>query len=230
MFRLSNLLSSVVENRPARELDGSIAIWNFTNRCNLSCLHCYSKAEINSIDILSTKTVLDTLPKLKDNGVKFIIFSGGEPLIREDIFDIANSAKKLGIITYLSTNGLYVKKSNAQKILDTFNYIGISIDGSEETHDYFRGLKGSFKESLKSVELLNSFNQTKVGIRFTITKDTLKDLAFIFELAESKNIPKIYISHLVYSGRGLDNLKMDITKSQREEAVDFIIGQGILLL
>jgi len=226
MFRLSNLLNSVVEGKPQRELNGSIAIWNFTNRCNLSCLHCYSKAGLDEKDTLSTDIVMQTLPKLKENGVKFIIFSGGEPLTRKDIYDIANKAKELGIVTYLSTNGLYIGKNNAKKILDTFNYIGISIDGSEETHDYFRGLKGSFRESLKAVELLNSYNQTKVGIRFTITKDTIKDLPFIFELAENKKIPKIYISHLVYSGRGLDNLKMDISKEERKKAVDFIIEKA----
>jgi len=226
MFRLSNLLHTVVENKPQRELNGSIAIWNFTNRCNLSCLHCYSKSGLDEKDTLTTEIILDTLPKLKANGVKFIIFSGGEPLTRKDIYDIANAAKEQGIITYLSTNGLYIGQNNAKKILDTFNYVGISIDGSEDTHDYFRGLKGSFKESLKAVELLNSFNQTKVGIRFTLTKDTLKDLPFIFELAEEKKIPKVYISHLVYSGRGLDNLKMDITKEQRREAVEFILDKA----
>jgi len=226
MFRLSNLLSSVVEGKPSRQLDGSIVIWNFTNRCNLNCLHCYSKASLDAKDTLSTKLIMETLPKLKDAGVKFIIFSGGEPLTRGDIFDIANRAKELGIITYLSTNGLYVKKSNALKILQTFNYVGISIDGSQETHDYFRGLKGSFAESMKAVDLLNSYNLQKVGIRFTITKDTYKDLEFIFDLAQTHNIPKIYISHLVYSGRGLDNLKMDITKAQRVKAVNFIIDKA----
>ena len=180
MFRLSNLLKSVLEQKSARVLDGSIAIWNFTNRCNLSCLHCYSKADLDAVDSLSTDKIMETLPKLKANGVKFIIFSGGEPLTRKDIFDIASKCRELGIITYLSTNGLYIKKSNAQKILDTFNYIGISIDGSEEVHDKFRGLKGSFVESMKAVDLLNSYNQTKVGIRFTITKDTYDDLEFIF--------------------------------------------------
>jgi radical SAM protein with 4Fe4S-binding SPASM domain len=227
MFRLSNLISSTLEQKPSRVLNGSIAIWNFTNRCNLNCLHCYSKATLDSKDTLTTKDILDTLPKLKSNGIKFIIFSGGEPLTRSDIYDIAKACKDIGIITYLSTNGLYVKNSNAQKILDTFDYVGISIDGSEETHDYFRGLKGSFKESMKAVNLLNSFNKKKVGIRFTITKDTLKDLQFIFELAQNNNIPKVYISHLVYSGRGLDNLKMDITKEQRREAVKFIIKKAL---
>jgi radical SAM protein with 4Fe4S-binding SPASM domain len=74
--------------------------------------------------------------------------------------------------------------------------------------------------------LLNSYNQTKVGIRFTITKDTIDDLKFIFELSEKHNIPKIYISHLVYSGRGLDNLKMDLSKKERVEAVNYIIDKA----
>ena len=226
MFRLSNLLNSVVAGKSARVLDGSIAIWNFTNRCNLSCLHCYSKAELDAVDTLTSKKIMDTLPKLKENGVKFLIFSGGEPLTRHDIYEIAERCRELGIVTYLSTNGLYVKKSNAEKILDTFNYIGISIDGSETVHDAFRGLKGSFKESMKAVDLLNSYGKTKVGIRFTITKDTYDDLAFIFELAEQHNIPKIYISHLVYSGRGLENLEMDLSKEQRIKAVNFIIDKA----
>ncbi len=226
MFRLSNLLKSVTEGKPSRVLDGSIAIWNFTNRCNLSCLHCYSRADLESEDVLTTEVIMETLPKLKANGVKFIIFSGGEPLTRKDIYSIADRCRELGIITYLSTNGLYVKQSNAEKILDTFDYVGISIDGREETHDAFRGLKGAFRESMKSVDLLNSFGKKKVGIRFTITKDTYDDLEFIFDLAQKHNIPKVYISHLVYSGRGLDNLEMDITKEQRREAVNFIIDKA----
>ena len=226
MFRLTNLLSSVVEGKKARVLDGSIAIWNFTNRCNLSCMHCYSKADLDAIDTLTTEDIFKTLDKFKENGVKFLIFSGGEPLTRKDLYDIANRCKELGIITYLSTNGLYIGKNNAQKIIDTFNYIGISIDGSEETHDHFRGLKGSFVESMKAVKLLNSFEGSKVGIRFTITKETYDDLQFIFELAEKENIPKIYISHLVYSGRGLENLEMDLSKEQRRDAVNFILDKA----
>jgi len=226
MFRLSNLLNSVVEGKATRVLNGSIAIWNFTNRCNLSCLHCYSKATLDSTDTLTTKDIITTLPKLKANGVKFIIFSGGEPLTRKDIYLIAQRCRELGIITYLSTNGLYVKHSNAKQILDTFNYIGISIDGSEEVHDRFRGLNGSFRASMEAVDLLNSYNLTKVGIRFTITKDTYDDLAFIFKLAEKHNIPKVYISHLVYSGRGLENLEMDLTKEQRRTAVDYILDKA----
>ena len=226
MFRLSNLLSSVVEGNKARVLDGSIAIWNFTNRCNLSCMHCYSRADLDAVDVLTTQKITQTLPKLKENGVKFLIFSGGEPLTRKDLFEIADRCKELGIITYLSTNGLYVGHKNAKKILDTFNYVGISIDGSQKIHDHFRGLEGSFEMSMDAVRLLNSFGDTKVGIRFTITKETYDDLEFIFDLAEKENIPKIYISHLVYSGRGLENLKMDLSKEQRRKAVEFILDKA----
>ena len=225
MFRLSNLISSVVENKPSRSLDGAIAIWNFTNRCNLSCLHCYSKSTLDEVDTLTTKQIRKTILQMKDNGVKFIIFSGGEPLTRKDLFEIADFCKESGIITYLSSNGLYFTKGNVQKIVDTFNYVGISIDGDEETHDHFRGLKGAFKETLKAVLLANSTG-AKVGIRFTITKETVNSLKYIFDLVEKHNIPKIYISHLVYSGRGLDNLKMDLTKEQRRESVEFILNKA----
>ncbi len=225
MFRLSNLISSVVQNKKSRVLNGSIAIWNFTNRCNLSCLHCYSKADLSSRDTLTTDHIISTLPKLKENGIKFLIFSGGEPLTRKDIYDIADACKKEGIMTYLSTHGLYVNKGNVQKIVDTFNYIGISIDGDEKTHDYFRGLKGSFKKSIEAVKLVRSTG-AKVGIRFTITKDTYGSLEYMFKLAEEYDIPKIYISHLVYSGRGLENLEMDLTKEQRRKAVNFILDKA----
>ncbi|MBA1438220.1 MAG: radical SAM protein [Epsilonproteobacteria bacterium] len=225
MFRLSNLIASVVEEKPSRVLDGSIAIWNFTNRCNLSCLHCYSKSGLDAQDTLTTQQIKETIVQLKQNGVKFIIFSGGEPLTRKDIFEIAQFCKQNGVITYLSSNGLYFTHSNIEKITQTFNYVGVSIDGDEVTHDHFRGLKGAFKETLKAVLLANETG-AKVGIRFTITKETIGSLEFIFDLVEKHNIPKIYISHLVYSGRGLDNLKIDLTKEQRREAVDFILNKA----
>ncbi|BCD68868.1 radical SAM/SPASM domain-containing protein [Nitratiruptor sp. YY09-18] len=225
MFRLSQMIKSSIEDLPTRRLGGAIAIWNFTNRCNLSCLHCYSKAGLEATDTLTTQKILQTIPQLKRAGVKFVIFSGGEPLTRKDIFEIAEAMREEGIATYLSTNGLYIHHANVKRIIDTFSYIGISIDGTKEIHDRFRGLEGSYAMSLKAIDLIHEHG-AKVGIRFTITKETIAALEHIFALAEDKGIDKIYISHLVYSGRGLDNLKMDLTKEQRKDAVAYIIQKA----
>ncbi len=225
MLRLSNLIRSTIEGGTERSLDGTIAIWNLTNRCNLECLHCYSKATLDSHDHLSYDTIIQTLDDMAQAGIKFIIFSGGEPLVRHDIFDIAAHARSLGMVTYLSTNGLYIHTSNVQRIAQAFDYIGVSIDGSEATHDKFRGLVGSFQLSIDAIHRLLTQTQ-RVGIRFTLTTQTLQDLPFIFELAEKMEIPKVYISHLVYSGRGLDNKAIDLTPQQRYDAVEFILEKA----
>ncbi|WP_456456702.1 radical SAM protein [Nitratifractor sp.] len=225
MFRLSNLIDSVTAGRPERALDGSIAIWNFTNRCNLACRHCYSYADPNSEDFLSTEFILDSIPELLKAGIRFVIFSGGEPLIRKDIFEIAEAMREAGIVTYLSTNGLYVNGKNVDRIIETFNYIGISIDGIEEVHDEFRGLEGAYRRSLDAIALIQQHGGN-AGIRFTITEETKGSFYDIFDLAEEIGVDKIYISHLVYSGRGLENLKIDISKEERRKFVDFIIGKA----
>ncbi|WP_456450331.1 radical SAM protein [Hydrogenimonas sp.] len=225
MFRLSNLIKSVTAGKPERSLDGAIAIWNFTNRCNLACHHCYSYADPNQEDFLSTEFIFGAIPELKKAGIKFVIFSGGEPLIRRDIFDIAEAMRKEGIITYLSTNGLYVSEKNVDRIIDTFNYIGISIDGIEEVHDRFRGMEGAYRKSLDAIALIQKHGGN-AGIRFTITDETKENLEEIFDLAEEIGVDKIYISHLVYSGRGLENLKIDISKAERRRFVEFIIEKA----
>jgi len=225
VFRLSNLIKSVTEGKKERSLDGAIAIWNFTNRCNLACHHCYSYADPNQEDFLSTEFILGSIPELKKAGIRFVIFSGGEPLIRRDIFEIAEAMRAAGIVTYLSTNGLYVTEKNVDKIIATFNYIGISIDGIEEVHDRFRGLEGAYRKSLDAIALIQKHGGN-AGIRFTITNETKESFYSIFELAETIGVDKIYISHLVYSGRGLENLKIDISKEERRKFVEFIIDKA----
>ena len=225
MFRLSNLIKSVTNGEKERRLDGGIIIWNFTNRCNLSCHHCYSYANPNSEDFLTTEFILDSISELKKAGIKFVIFSGGEPLIRKDIFQIADAMREAGIVTYLSTNGLYIDEKNVDDIIKTFNYIGISIDGIEEVHDEFRGLKGAYKKSLGAIALIQKHGGN-AGIRFTITNETKESFYSIFKLAEEIGVNKIYISHLVYSGRGLENLKIDISKEERRKFVEFTINKA----
>ncbi|MEZ0322845.1 MAG: radical SAM protein [Hydrogenothermaceae bacterium] len=225
MLRISNLIESTLAGIDQKALNYSIAIWNFTNRCNLSCKHCYSKASVDSRDALSTEDILKTIPSLYKAGIRFIIFSGGEPLLRKDIFEIAKICRKNGIITYLSTNGIYINDDNIDNIISTFNYIGISIDGDKDVHDEFRGMKGAFDKSIEAI--LKLLEKTEnVGLRFTLTKETLRNLRFIFNFVEKYRIPKLYISHLVYAGRGFENQDMDISKRERRRVINFILDKA----
>jgi len=202
MLRMTEYLRDVLSGKEVRVYhEGVTLIWNLTNLCNLYCRHCYSSANTTREEKLETEEVWRLIPQLKEVNVRFVILSGGEPLMRGDIFDIAEAIKGNGLKTYLSTNGLLVDEATIERIRSSFEYVGISIDGEPDAHDSFRGKKGAFEKSLKALRLCRA-SGIKVGLRFTLTEANYTSLPFIFELAEREGIPRIYISHLVYSGRG----------------------------
>ncbi len=224
MLRMTQYVRDTLERKPIRGFEGIILIWNLTNACNLYCKHCYSSANQDRTDELSEEEVYELIPKLKDVGVRFAILSGGEPLLREDLFRIARRLKEHGINTYLSTNGLLVSEENLDEIKNSFDYVGISIDGEPEIHDVFRGKRGSFERSLSSLRLLIK-SGVRVGLRFTLTSLTWRSLPFIFRLVEEEGIPKLYISHLVYAGRG--RRLSDMEKRSYRKVVTFIVNKAI---
>jgi len=223
MLRMTEYIRKTLEGKRITPFNGKILIWNLTNACNLFCKHCYSAANTSRNGEIDIKDIEKQIPFLKKAGVKVLILSGGEPLIREDIFDIAELFNRNGFITTLSTNGLLIDEKNIDKIKIHFSYVGISIDGNEETHDRFRGMKGAFKRSLESVRLVRDAG-IKTGIRFTLSSETEKDLPFIFSLAEREKLPKVYISHLVYSGRGKHLSQSE--KEKYKKHVDFIMEKS----
>jgi radical SAM protein with 4Fe4S-binding SPASM domain len=177
-------------------------IWNITNDCNLSCEHCYSSSGKREKDEKIMPTLVSsTVKSLKKAKVRAVILSGGEPLMSPYIFDIAKILKDESFAVSLSTNGTMINESNLSDIKSLFNYVGISIDGSEKTHDGFRKKEGAYKASIKSLRLLKA-NGINAGLRTSLTYYNYKDIGFIFKLAERENVKKIYFSHLVYSGRG----------------------------
>ncbi|NPA12499.1 MAG: radical SAM protein [Aquificae bacterium] len=223
MLRITQYIKKSLKGEKVRPFPGVILIWNLTNVCNLFCQHCYSAANTVRTGELSIEEIKAQIPYLKKANVKYLILSGGEPLLREDLFDIAKLFNENGFITTLSTNGLLITEDNIDQIKENFSYVGISIDGDEETHDRFRGMKGAFRRSMEAIRLVRDAG-IKVGMRFTITSETYKSIPFIFKLAEEENIPKLYFSHLVYSGRG-----RNLTQAEKEEyrkIVEDIIDKG----
>lgn len=227
MFRISKTIELAKKGRVAPKIDMKIAIWNLTLRCNLRCDHCYSSAVINAEDYWSLARIQKTIDELVANGFKFVILSGGEPLLRTDIFEIARMMQRAGINTYLSTNGTTIDEKNIDQVAKEFDYVGISIDGDEATHDKFRGKKGSFRRSLSAMLALNAMGK-KTGLRFTITGSTYGSLPFIFDLVKTHKIPKLYLSNLVYAGYGLEQLNNDITKNQKIEVISHLIDQILI--
>jgi len=158
MFRISQLLKSFYHDSPvnkAVKMPGPVVIWNLIRRCNLQCKHCYSTSlDIDFKDELTTQQIKVTIDDLKVAHVPVLILSGGEPLMRPDIYEITAYAKSKGFYVALSTNGTLINESNIAQIKAAdYQYVGISIDGLEEFHDEFRRQKGSFKTSMHAIKL-----------------------------------------------------------------------------
>ncbi len=223
MLRVSEYIRKALGDEDYRPFPGIILIWNLTNKCNLYCKHCYSSANQDTNGELTLDEIDRISASLVREGVKFAILSGGEPLLRGDIYNIATLLKKRGIKTYLSTNGLLINRENVDKIKESFDYVGISIDGTPDVHDRFRGKKHSFEKSLNAIRLCLE-KGLKVGLRFTLTQQTSDSLPFIFDLVQKLSVPKIYISHLVYAGRG--TRLRDVERKTYRKTVEFIIDKA----
>jgi MoaA/NifB/PqqE/SkfB family radical SAM enzyme len=190
-----------------RNPPGPVVIWNLIRRCNLTCKHCYSiSADKDFEGELSTEEVYTVMDDLKRFHVPVLILSGGEPLLRPDIFEISKRAKAMGFYVGLSSNGTLINKDNIKQIADIgYDYVGVSIDGMRDTHDKFRRKQGAFDESMNGIRLCRDAG-IKIGLRFTLTMDNARELPELLKLMKQEQIDKFYLSHLNYAGRG--NKKM----------------------
>jgi heme d1 biosynthesis radical SAM protein NirJ len=203
-------------------------IWNLIRRCNLACQHCYSiSADIDFPGELSTPDIYRTMDDLKSFGVPVLILSGGEPLLHPDIFAISARAKSMGFYVGLSTNGTMIDEAMLPKVAAIgYDYVGISLDGIEATHDRFRRKVGAYAASLAAVRRCREAG-LKVGIRFTLTQDNAHDLPALLQLTEDENIDKFYFSHLNYAGRGKKNRGTDAHFRTTRQAMDLLFETGM---
>lgn len=206
---------------------GPVVVWNVTQACNLRCRHCYANSGGNSADEeLSTGEALKFIDDLAEFRVPVILFSGGEPLIRDDFFELAGHAAKRGIRVTISTNGTLINSDTAKRIKDLgVGYVGISLDGTGENNDRFRGYNGAFEAALSGIRNCSRVGQ-KIGLRFTINRHNYSDLDDIFDLIEEENIPRACFYHLVYSGRGNKMTGEDITHRETRAALELIIARA----
>ena len=226
MFRISQYMQEIANPTPlvaVRKPPGPVVIWNLIRRCNLTCKHCYSiSADKDFAGELSTDEVYEVMDDLKGFHVPVLILSGGEPLLRPDIFEVAKRAKQMGFYVGLSSNGTLITEENIEQIAEVdFNYVGISLDGIRETHDRFRRMEGAFEKSLAGMRLCRDLG-LKIGARFTMTQDNAHDLPALLKLVEDEGIDRFYFSHLNYAGRGNKNRKTDAHHQLTRDAMDLL--------
>lgn len=230
MFRLSQFMHEIANPQPigpARQPPGPVVIWNLIRRCNLKCKHCYAiSGDVDFPGELSIEQVFKVMDDLKAFRVPVLILSGGEPLLRTDIFEISHRAKKMGFYTGLSSNGTLINNDNIKQIAAVgYDYVGISIDGLRETHDMFRRRQGGFDEAMSGIRLCLDHG-IKAGMRFTVTLDNAHELPSLLDLAEAEGVDKFYLSHLVYAGRGNKNRGDDAKRELTRKVMDIMFERA----
>ncbi len=230
MFRLSHYMRQLVAPTPPRVRKGAVkpvVIWNLTRRCNLRCRHCYSvSADVDFPGELSHEQAMGVLEDLGGFGIPALILSGGEPLARKDLFEIAARAREMKLYLALSSNGTRIVGEAADRVAEIgFDYVGISLDGIGATNDWFRGQEGAFDQGLAGVRACKE-RGVKVGLRFTLTEDNAEQLPELLDLTEAEGVDKFYLSHLVYAGRGDKHRGADASWRRSRDAMDLLLERA----
>lgn len=216
-------------------MNSPVVVWNLEPSCNLSCRHCYAESDLQKdVTAISTSKAKEFIDDLASLNIPALLFSGGEPLLREDIFELGQYAHEKGIYTALSTNGTLITEDVVKKIKKSqFSYAGISLDGLETTHDNFRAKEGSFQMTIKGIENCLKAG-IKTGARFTLSRHNYKDLDKLILLLAEKGVNRFCLYHLVYSEEGRANPEDDIDNDTKRkvldsffDVVDQIVEQGI---
>lgn len=204
-----------------------LVAWETTRRCNLACKHCRAIAEDHPYDNeLSTQAAFKLLDQIREVGTPIIILTGGEPLLRPDIFDIAAHGTNIGLRMVMAPNGTLLTPAIVQRLKTSgIKRISISLDGSNaQTHDNFRGLENAFNEALRGIEYARQAG-LEFQINTTITKTNLDEIPKILSLAERLGAVALHIFLLVPTGRGKYIVDSAINAQEYEQTLNWFYDQ-----
>ncbi len=207
-----------------------VVVWNITRRCNLRCEHCYLDASDTADDEMSLEDFGEVVNDLVKCEVPLIIFSGGEPLVRKDFFEILKLVKDAGLKSVISTNGTLITPENAERLAELgVRYVGVSLDAAcPEIHDRFRGVKGSWEKAVEGVRNAKTAG-IRTGLRITVTKDNYRELPALLDLALREGVERFCVYHLIPTGRGASMIAKDLDKNEREWVLSFLYEKSIEL-
>jgi len=203
-----------------RKQERPVVVWNTTKQCNLYCSHCYAGAEdATAPGELSTAEGKALLDDLADFDVPVVLFSGGEPLVRDDLEELVAYASDRGIRPVLSTNGTLLTEERVTALRDAgLAYAGVSVDGMPEHNDEMRGKDGAFDAALRGIRTCLDAG-LKTGLRYTITGQNADDLEDVVDLLHEEGVDRFCFYHLDYGGRGAEIADVDLDPPAKREAV-----------
>lgn len=214
----SRLLAFAETRRP-------VVFWNITNKCNLACAHCYINArpELDGRNELSLEEAKAFIADLAEMRIALLLFTGGEPLVRKDFWELADYATEKGLKTVLSTNGTLITKEVAARIKACgIEYVGVSLDGAKaETHDAIRNQPGCFKKAVQALKNCAAVG-LKSGIRVTITRDNYREIADLIDLSLDLKVPRFCVYWLVPSGRGKEIYERQLAPHETSRIFDLL--------
>jgi radical SAM protein with 4Fe4S-binding SPASM domain len=196
-------------------------LWDCTRRCNLNCIHCGASKEKYDKE-LTTEQIKSVIKELADFKVRFFAVTGGEPLTRQDLFEVLSYASSLGIKTGIATNGFLIDEKISKKIKESkISSVQISLDGMEETHNAIRRNPLSFQKAVNSIILLKELKIPIVSVATTITPMNIKELDKLKKLLKSLNIDFWRIGVIMPIGRAESN-ELLLNSSQLKSLFEWV--------
>ncbi|MDR3764327.1 MAG: radical SAM protein [Acidobacteriota bacterium] len=198
-----------------------LVFWEVTKGCNLRCVHCRATAtELSSPKDLPTAQAINIIDQIADFANPILVLSGGEPLYRSDIFDLASHATSRGLRVALATNGTLVTKEIAKKVVDAgVKRVSISLDGSNaHTHDTFRQIPGSFDAAVQGFRNLKELGMP-VQINMTIAKHNAVELPKVLDMVRNLGADALHTFLLVPVGCGVDIADSEMVDPQEYERI-----------
>ncbi len=196
-----------------------LIFWELTKKCNLTCAHCRAEAEdidfSGELDFRQIRNVIDDIASFAK---PILVLTGGEPLFRADIFDIARYAGEKGMRVALATNGTLIDSDVAEKIKESgIARASISLDGWDgASHDNFRGVPGAFEKALQGARFLRE-NGVEFQFNTTVTRRNVDHIDDILKLAEKESAKAVHLFMLVPVGCGVQIAETDMISAQKYE-------------
>jgi len=194
-----------------------LIVWDYTYACNLKCKHCYASAGVPLSNEMSLNEKIKAARKLADAGVTAVAFSGGEPLVKKDVFTVMEELRERGVFVAVATNGTLIDREMARRLKEAgAGFIQISLDGATpEVHDEFRGVPGAYERTLQGIR--NCVEEGLfVEISTTATKINYEEVPRIADLCEELGVNWYMIFNFVPTGRGRFIVENDLTPEERE--------------